>query len=125
PSGYRLQGGASVSGDAKGDGRTDLLQLCCANYANLWMAGPNAGFSAGPPFHPWPGYGLQSGSWVTGDFNGDGRTDLFHLCCANYAILWLAQVSGGFSTRSFVQPLRGYRMKRFCLVNEFVQSVGK
>ena len=45
-------------------------------------------------FRPWPGYGLQSGSWLAGDFNGDGKTDLVHLCCTDYANIWLAQPSG-------------------------------
>src|SRR5439155_2441501 len=109
--GYGLQSGSWVTGDFNGDGRTDLLHLCCANYANLWLAQANGGFSAGPPFQPWPGYGMQLGSWLTGDFNGDGRTDLLHLCCTNYANVWLAQANGGFSAGPPFQPSPGYGMQ--------------
>src|SRR5207245_972421 len=108
--GYGMQLGSWLTGDFNGDGRTDLLHLCCADYANVWLARATGGFTLSP-FHPWTGYGMQSGSWLTGDFNGDGRTDLFHLCCANYANLWLAQANGGFSAGPSFQPWPGYGMQ--------------
>ena len=44
----------------------------------------NTGAQANPTFaisayQPWSGYGVQMGSWQSGDFNGDGKGDLIHL----------------------------------------------
>jgi hypothetical protein len=40
---------------------------------------------------PWPGYGISLGEWVTGNFGGDGRTDLVHLVReADYAHPWIS-----------------------------------
>jgi hypothetical protein len=37
-------------------------------------------------FQPWPGYGIQAGSWQADDFNGDGLTDLFHITGLDFVI---------------------------------------
>jgi hypothetical protein len=50
---------------------------------------------------------MQLGSWHTGDFDGNGYTDLFHAWGGDYAIVWLGQASGVFTTVQH-QPWPGY-----------------
>ena len=101
--GYGVTAGQWVAGDVTGDGRTDLIHLCCEGYANIWISRGDGTFDV-RFFQPWEHYTLQAGTWQTGDFNGDGRTDLMHLCCADYAQTWLSNGDGTFglvSTRAW------------------------
>src|SRR5438093_194102 len=105
-----LKAGTTIStdftGDFNADGRTDLLHLCCGDYANVWLSNGDGTFTI-PAFRPWPGYGVQSGSWQTADVNGDGKTDAVHLCCDDYANTWLSNGDGTFAVSSF-RPWPGY-----------------
>jgi len=105
--GYGIQTGSWLTGDFNGDGRDDFAHLTAGDYANIWLAQANGHFAVSP-HRPWPAYNIQNGSWQTGDFNGDGSTDLLHLTTFGYANLWTA-VPGGFSV-SWFQPWPGYRM---------------
>ncbi len=104
--GYGIQTGAWWAGDFNGDGLDDLMHLTDGDYANLWLALPGGGFSI-KAVRPWAGYGIQTGSWQAGDFNGDGRDDLVHLTDYDYANIWFGQASGGFSVSTF-RPWTGY-----------------
>src|SRR2546428_5714148 len=42
-------------------------------------------------YQPWSGYGVQLGSWESGDFNGDGKDDLIHLWGSDRTNVWLSQ----------------------------------
>ncbi len=101
---------APESGDFDGDGRTDLIHICCADYAHIYYFNTNGTFIR-YTFLPWAGYGMQSGDWRFGDFNGDGRTDILHLCCPDYANLFLATTVRGTFTRVFFQPWPNYGMQ--------------
>src|SRR3990170_7583323 len=81
--GYNMQAGIWQAGDFNRDGRTDLAHLCCQDFGNIWLSNGDGTFRV-QAFRPWPGYGIQVGSWRTGDFNGDGQTDLLHLCCGDH-----------------------------------------
>jgi hypothetical protein len=84
-----MQTGSWQAGDFDGTGRTDLVHLCCSDYAHVWFSGGVAGFDI-TSFSPWPGYNLQRGHWGAGDFNSDGSRDLLHMCCEDYGHQWLA-----------------------------------
>src|SRR6266508_2959201 len=106
--GYGVSFGSWQSGDFNGDGKTDLVHLTPFDYVHPWLSNGDSSFSV-MSFQPWPGYGVQSGSWQTGDFNGDGETDLIHLTPFDYAHPWLSNGDGSFSV-GFFQPWPGYGM---------------
>jgi hypothetical protein len=106
---YGMQTGTWRSGDFNGDGLTDLMHLCCPNYANVWMATGGGGFALST-FQPSSDYGIQYGAWWPGDYNGDGKTDILHACCPNYANLWLSTGDGRFTILA-VQPSPDYGLQ--------------
>jgi len=66
------------TGDADGDGRTDLIQL----WNNNGWLGLTVFRSTGTGYALWfnnsnMGQGSASRAWLTGDMDGDGRTDIF------------------------------------------------
>ncbi|QDQ25733.1 LysM peptidoglycan-binding domain-containing protein [Chitinimonas arctica] len=102
-SGYQVL----ATGDFNGDGRTDLY----LNYANLgggaaqhiWYGQANGGFadtSVTKLDASWSGYKIMA----TGDFNGDGKTDLYlntsNLAGGNRQHIWYGQSGTGFSDTS-------------------------
>lgn len=108
--GYRIQLGRWTTSDVNGDGRIDLVHLCCADYLHVWFSNGNGTFSTNV-YRPWPGYGLHLGRWLTGDMNGDGKGDLVHLCCGDYAYTWLSRGDGGYTVR-FFRPWPGYNLQK-------------
>jgi hypothetical protein len=105
-SGYGYHLGIWRAGDFNGDNRGDIMHLCCGDYANSWISNGDGSFTVSG-FRPWEGYNLQAGGWQSGDFNADGKTDLVHLCCHDYAHQWLSAGSGTFTIGS-AQPWPGY-----------------
>jgi FG-GAP-like repeat len=66
------------TGDADGDGRTDLIQL----WNNNGWLGLTVFRSTGTGYALWfnnpnMGQGSTARAWLTGDMDGDGRTDIF------------------------------------------------
>jgi hypothetical protein len=106
--GYGMRPGSWITGDFNGDSREDLLHICCADYGHTWYGRLDGGFDVAI-FQPWPGYGMRSGKWRTGDWNNDGKTDLIHLCCADYGHTWYG-VPGGFSI-GFFRPWEAYGLQ--------------
>jgi hypothetical protein len=103
---YWIQPGSWQSGDLNGDGRTDLVHLCCYDTAATWLSRGDGTYDV-TVFRPWPNYWIQAGSWKTGDLNGDGRADLIHLCCYDTAAAWLSRSDGHFDVTVF-QPWGNY-----------------
>jgi hypothetical protein len=103
---YNISGGSWEVGDFNGDGRDDLVHLTPGDYINIWQSRGDGTFAVGHQ-RPWANYGVQSGSWKTGDFNGDGRDDLVHLPPGDYVRPWLGRADGMFDVGYF-QPAPGY-----------------
>jgi hypothetical protein len=104
--GYWIQGGSWKTGDFNGDGREDLIHLTPGDYARPWFSRGDGTFDVGY-FSAGPGYGMQWGSWETGDFNADGFDDLVHLTGGDYVRQWFGQPNGAFAV-GFFSPGVGY-----------------
>ena len=83
------------TGDFNGDGKTDLIHFDVNNYVNLWQSNGDGTFSI-KSFTPGGGYevGVNNYRYETGDFNGDGKTDLIHFDVNNYVHLWQSNGDG-------------------------------
>ncbi|MBZ5616745.1 MAG: VCBS repeat-containing protein, partial [Acidobacteriia bacterium] len=106
--GYAIPNGVWLTGDFNGDGKTDILHAVeNTDYANVWLSNGDGTFKV-TSFSPWPGYAIPNGVWLTGDFNGDGKTDVLHAVQdTDYANVWLSNGDGTFKVTSF-SPWSGY-----------------
>jgi hypothetical protein len=98
--------------DFSGDGRSDLVHLCCSTYVETWRSDGDGTFTSTGSFEPWPGYVAQQGQWLTGRFNSaGGPEDLIHICCANTANIWISNGNGTFwVVNNGWSPWPGYGM---------------
>jgi FG-GAP-like repeat len=102
-----------LTGDFNGDQKTDLVHFVNdggAGYIHIWKSNGDGTFTVDKSFTPWIGYAVNSNSYnyLTGDFNGDGKTDLVHLFDNNYIHTWLANNTGTFDTKALFSPRSGY-----------------
>ncbi|MBX9962901.1 MAG: FG-GAP-like repeat-containing protein [Burkholderiales bacterium] len=106
--GYAIPNGLWLTGDFDGDGRTDILHAVRnTDYVHAWLSSGGSQFNVGT-FRPWAGYAIPNGVWLTGDFNGDGRTDVFHAVQGtDYAHTWMSRGDGTFKVGTF-SPWHGY-----------------
>ena len=88
-----------VTGDFSGDGKTDLIHFVDSQYAHVWESLGNGHFTIRAPF-PNDGYGVNgyndSYHYVPGDFNADGKMDLFHVVNSSYGHVWTSNGDGTF-----------------------------
>src|SRR5207245_7757753 len=91
--GYLDQLGSWDSADVNGDGNADLIHLCGSDPTNVWLSQGDGTFAISA-YQPWSGYGVQLGSWESGDFNGDGKADLIHLWGSDLTNVWLSTSVG-------------------------------
>jgi len=108
--GYNVQNGSWQSGRFL-SGLDSLFHICCSTYGHLWLSNGNGTWVVGAPYSPWPGYGMQLGSWLTGDFDGNGLTDLFHAWGATQVNVWLSTGSGTFNVIGFTPRGGGYSVQ--------------
>jgi hypothetical protein len=84
------------TGDFNGDGRDDLVWQSTDGTITNWLAKSDGGFTDN-----WNNFNIQTNaSWQiigTGDFNGDGRTDLLWQGADGTVTNWLGTPSGGFT----------------------------
>ena len=106
--GYAIPNGLWLTADLNGDGRTDIVHAVAGtDYVHTWMSNGNGTFSVGT-FRPWAGYAIPNGIWLTGDLNGDGRTDIVHAVAgADYVHTWMSNGNGTFRVGTF-RPWAGY-----------------
>ncbi len=90
-----------LTGDFNGDGKTDLIHFVNNTYAHTWISNGNGTFDIQSPF-PNTGYsvGANDYKFLTGDFNGDGKTDLIHFVNNTYAHTWISNGDGTFDIQS-------------------------
>ena len=86
----------SSTGDFNGDGREDILWRNSAGVVTDWLATENSGFATN-----WTGasFGVPL-SWQvagTGDFNGDGFSDVLWRNNDGSMVAWIGNANGGFS----------------------------
>lgn len=111
-----LKGGSWVAGDFNGDGKTDVLHAGFdASQSRVWISqGTNFDTSGrlkqtdGTSGYP----NMNQGRWQSGDFNGDGRADLFHAGNLSRADVWLADPGGSFSHHQQLDFDDGFKANR-------------
>ena len=107
-SGYAIPNGIWLAGDYNGDGRSDIVHAVQGtDYVHPWLSNGDGSFNVSA-FRPWAGYAIPNGEWLTGDYNGDGRTDIVHAVQGtDYVHPWLSNGDGTFSVSVF-RPWAGY-----------------
>jgi hypothetical protein len=92
---YQVYSGQWRTGDVNGDGNDDLIHLTASNYAHPWLSHGDGKFDV-DQFTFAAAYNVQSGTWLTGDFDGNHLTDLAHVTDGEYVNLWLSIGGGKF-----------------------------
>ncbi|MEL6867989.1 MAG: VCBS repeat-containing protein, partial [Bacteroidota bacterium] len=98
------------TGDFNGDGRTDLIHLAGNRTAVVWLSNGNGTFTLGPGF-PNTNYGVNANNYnfLSGDFNGDGMTDMVHIVNDDYLHVWESKGDGTFTIQNAF-PNNGYSL---------------
>jgi hypothetical protein len=108
--GYNMNAGITwLTGDFTGDGKTDLAHVWSGGV-NLWISNGDGTYNVHSPYLPSAGYDMTQGiQWLTGDFNGDGKTDIAELT-TNGVVLWISNGDGTFTVKPAFLPFSGYNM---------------
>ena len=101
--------------DLNGDGRADLIHFNPAKDTStpdeywLWISQGDGSFRIQRRTPP-SGYsiGKNDSNFVTGDWNGDGRTDLINFVDEHHARVWMNMGNGEFSIKDVVTDASFY-----------------
>ncbi len=106
--GYAVPNGKWYIGDFNGDFKADIVHAVDGtDGVNVWLSNGDGTFNV-KNFNPWPGYIVPNGDWLIGDFNGDGKADIFHpVDNSDRVHVWLSNGDGTFDVRTF-SPWPGY-----------------
>jgi len=99
---YVISGNATLTDardDFNGDGRSDVLWRSDDGVLRDWLGQPNGGF-VGNTANLNDNTGAIWQVAATGDFNGDGRDDIFWQSNAGAVTGWLGDADGGFTDNS-------------------------
>jgi C1A family cysteine protease len=103
-----------LTGDFNGDGKTDLVHLVNNNYLHTWNSRGDGTFDIKNRFPAQNGYALNTTAgyrFLVGDFNGDGKSDLFHIVNNDYSNTWLSRGDGTFDIKNRFPAQNGYAMQ--------------
>ncbi|TFH43717.1 MAG: hypothetical protein E4G96_00455, partial [Chrysiogenales bacterium] len=104
-SGFTTSQGTWHSGDINGDGKLDLIQFGPKSVITYESNEDGTFTTLGGNYTPWSGYKTGSGEWFGGDFDGDRKTDFFHIVSpvlsSSYAHVWISNGDGTFSVSPF------------------------
>jgi hypothetical protein len=104
---YAINTGRFLAADLNGDRRVDLVHLV-GSYIHVWISTGNGKFDVQDKYLPANAGTISSGQFVTGDFNGDGLSDLLHITGSNFVRLWISNGQGQFTVRSY-KPWESYQ----------------
>jgi hypothetical protein len=91
-------------GDFNGDGRTDLLHLVGNGSIITWLSKGNGQYT-GTGYQNAGDTCFTCGSWIAGDANGDGKTDMVHNAGNGLVITWFVAPASNDVALSFVNGL--------------------
>ena len=124
-SGYAIPNGLWLTGDINGDKKMDVIHAVeSSDYIHTWLSNGDGTFNVGT-FRPWAGYAIPNGQWLTGDVNGDGKTDIIHAVQgADYVHTWISNGDGTFNVGTF-RPWIGYAIPNGIWLSADINSDGK
>jgi hypothetical protein len=91
--------GRWFTGDFNGDGKTDLAYIYPGGYIDTFLSKGNGTYEEKQELIE-KEFNSTSGQWFTGDFNGDGKTDLAYIYPGGYIDTFLSKGNGTYEEKS-------------------------